>query len=396
MQDRRPNPLRRGFLWLARRFGRGSQAWPAVARPDEPAVNASTKVHIIANYLPQFHPIPENDQWWGPGFTEWTNVVRAVPQFSGHRQPRFPADLGFYDLRLAEVREAQANLARQYGITAFSYYYYWFDGRRILSRPLDEVLVTGKPDFPFLICWANEPWTRNWDGLGNEILLPQNYKPGWAAAFAADIAPILADPRYLRLNGKPVLAIYRVMHIPDAKQAVQRLREVLAQQGSPDVHIIAAKVQFEDDGALPPQAVDLGVDAYFEFPPHGIFGKRLWHGKLPGRSKNFAGAVNDYPATVDAVVSEFSRVTSPYYRGVMTGWDNTPRRRARGWLFHDATPAHFQRWLRATIIQARAEAWAPETAVFINAWNEWAEGAYLEPDSDFGRGWLEAVAAATR
>lgn len=361
----------------------------------EPAPARCVKVHVIANYLPQFHPIPENDAWWEPGFTEWTNVVRATPQFNGHRQPRLPADLGFYDLRLAEVRSAQAKLAATYGVTAFSYYYYWFNGRKLLSRPLDEVLTSGRPDFPFMICWANEPWTRSWDGLSNEVLLPQNYHPGWEALLVRDIAPILADPRYLRLNGRPVLAIYRVMHLPNPKEAIRRLRAFLAERGLPAVHIIAGKVQFEGDAALPQRPEDLELDAHFEFPPHGILGKCPWRGALLGKSEDFTGSVYDYGAIVDAVIGGFSNVTAPRYRGVMTAWDNTARRSTEAVLFHGATPARFRRWLRAATVQARAEAWAPETAVFINAWNEWGEGAYLEPDRDFGHGWLEAVASAT-
>jgi len=355
------------------------------------------KLHVIANYLPQFHPVPENDEWWEPGFTEWTNVVRAKPQFKGHRQPRLPADLGFYDLRVAEVRDAQARLAAQYGVTSFSYYYYWFNGRRILERPLDEVLASGQPDFPFMLCWANEPWTRNWDGQADEILLPQTYEPGWEAAFVTDIAPALADPRYLRLNGKPVLAIYRVMHIPNPSDAIERIRRGLAEKGFSPVSIIAVWPSYGPDPPLPQKPQDLGLDAYFEFPPCGLAGKFPWKDELPGRSLDFGGYVDDYRAIVDAVINGFAeKLTARRYRGVMTGWDNTARRGARGsWIYHGATPANFRRWLRATVLQARAEAWAPETAVFINAWNEWAEGTYLEPDRDFGHGWLEAVASAT-
>jgi lipopolysaccharide biosynthesis protein/tetratricopeptide (TPR) repeat protein len=185
-------------------------------------------VHIIAFYLPQFHPIRENDEWWGTGFTEWANVTRTMPLFSGHRQPRLPSDLGFYDLRLPEAREAQAELARRYGLSAFCYYYYWFNGRRVLERPLDAVWASGKPDFPFLICWANEPWTRNWDGLDRDILLPQTYEPGWTTRFARDIAPLLRDPRYFRLGGKPMLLIYRIGHVPDPIMAMHEMREALS------------------------------------------------------------------------------------------------------------------------------------------------------------------------
>ncbi len=171
---------------------------------------AVSRQHLIAFYLPQFHPIPENDAWWGAGFTEWTNVTRTRPLFTGHRQPRLPADLGYYDLRLPEAREAQAQLARQYGLAAFCYYYYWFDGQKLLQRPLEEVLAAGEPDFPFLLLWANEPWTRGWNGRARDILMPQEYRRGWVRRLAEDVAPLLRDPRYFRFLGAPVFLIYRV------------------------------------------------------------------------------------------------------------------------------------------------------------------------------------------
>ena len=194
------------------------------------------QTHLIAFYLPQFHPIPENDAWWGQGFTEWTNVTRARPQFAGHRQPRLPADLGYYDLRLPEAREAQADLAREYGLSAFCYYYYWFDGQKLLDRPLNEILATGKPDFPFFLLWANEPWSRGWDGRARDILMPQDYRPGWATALAKDVAPILRDPRYFHFQGAPVFLIYRPGHIPHRIEAFREFRAALAELGIPRVH----------------------------------------------------------------------------------------------------------------------------------------------------------------
>ncbi len=354
--------------------------------------NSQPQVHLVAHYLPQFHPVPENDAWWGTGFTEWTNVTSAKPQFQNHRQPRLPADLGFYDLRIPEVRQSQADLARQYGITAFSYYYYWFNGQRLLQRPLDEVLASGVPDFPFMICWANEPWTRNWDGLSEEVLMPQDYQPGWEQHFAADIAPLLRDRRYLHLNGRPVLAIYRVMHIPEAPEAMLRLRACLAQEGLPQIHLIGGWLQLGGE-VLPAFPEALNLDAYFEFPPHGIPVQNMNIDpakQVPG----FAAHVYDYNATAEATIDQLAAGSEGFrYRGVMTGWDNTARRGRNAHAFHGATPTNFRRWLRATLECARAEALESETAVFINAWNEWAEGSYLEPDRDFGHGWLEAVAS---
>ncbi len=353
------------------------------------------KVHIIANYLPQYHPIPENDAWWGEGFTEWTNVTKAQPLFRGHRQPRLLTEMGFYDLCLPQIRRAQADLARSHGVTAFSYYYYWFNERKLLNGPIEDVVASGEPDFPFMLCWANEPWTRNWDGLANEILMPQDYAPGWEPAFVADVAKIMRDRRYLRLDGKPMLALYRVAHFPDKQGSITRLRSAFDDEGFPAVHLIGAWVQIGNDEVLPMQPGDIGLDAYFEFPPHGIPSQPL---EIPAadRGADFAAHTYDYGATVDAAIDQFTTGQADFrYRGVMMGWDNTARRGNQSFAFHGATPANFRRWLRAALRCARAEARDGETALFINAWNEWAEGTYLEPDREFGRGWLEAVASAT-
>jgi lipopolysaccharide biosynthesis protein/glycosyltransferase involved in cell wall biosynthesis/tetratricopeptide (TPR) repeat protein len=353
----------------------------------------SRPVHIIAYYLPQFHPIPENDEWWGTGFTEWANVTRAKPLFEGHRQPLLPADLGFYDLRLAEAREAQAKLARRYGLDAFCYYYYWFNGRRVLERPLDDVLASGKPDFPFLICWANEPWTRNWDGESQHVLLPQTYEPGWATRFVRDVAPLLRDRRYFRLGGKPMLLIYRIGHIPDQAAAMNEIRVGLRLQGIPDVHLAAAWVYFIDDGELPADPGVFGLDAYFEFPPHLVPAQPL-HPIPPGLPQSFEGRLFDYNRTVTAALEKLKDpVAGQRHRCVMAGFDNTARKPGSSHIYHGATPSSFRRWLRGTILHEQHE--NGEQVVFVNAWNEWAEGTHLEPDRDFGCGWLEAIASST-
>jgi lipopolysaccharide biosynthesis protein len=358
-----------------------------------PPLRSPSRVHIVAYYLPQYHPIPENDGWWGAGFTEWTNVTRAKPLFKDHRQPRLPADLGFYDLRLAETREAQAVLARDYGLSAFCYYFYWLDGHRVLERPLNEVLIGGKPDFPLMICWANEPWTRNWDGLSSDILLPQTYQPGWVTRFARDIVPLLNDCRYFRLDGKPMLLIYRVGHIPEPATAMQQLRVALLEEGIPDIHLAAGWVSFPREHELPPDPRTLGLDAYFEFPPHMLPPRPLR--PFPSDlSEEFAGLLYDYNKTVTAAIEKLDEpIEGRRHRCVMLGWDNTARRGARAHIWQGATPANFRRWLRGTVMHESYQ--GGERVVFVNAWNEWAEGTYLEPDAEFGCGWLEAVASAT-
>jgi len=257
---------------------------------------------------------------------------------------------------------------------------------------LNAILSSGKPDFPFMICWANEPWTRNWDGLERDVLLPQCYAPGWEVRFARDVAPVLKDRRYFRLNGRPMLAIYRVGQIPEAALAVRTLRAALAGHGVPEVHVTAAWVQFGDDEELPPDPRALGLDAYFEFPPH-----RVSTSPPPGlrETPDTLGGLYDYSYTVEASLAKLQEpIEGPRHRAVMAGWDNTPRRQTRAHVFHGATPANFRRWLRKTVLH---EAGQPgERVIFINAWNEWAEGTYLEPDQTFGKGWLEAVASAAK
>jgi lipopolysaccharide biosynthesis protein len=231
---------------------------------------------LIAFYLPQFHPIPENDAWWGRGFTEWHNVTRARPTFRGHVQPRLPTELGFYDLRLGEVQEAQAALAREHGIHAFCYYYYWFGGRRLLQGPLDRVLASGRPDFPFCICWANENWTRRWDGLDSEVLVAQEHSPENEDRFLHDVLPILRDPRYVRVAGRPVLLVYRVNMLPEAERTAARWRRIAEAEGVGGLELWAVQ-SFGIEDPRP-----FGFDAAVEFPPHGYFTLADVRDSVPG------------------------------------------------------------------------------------------------------------------
>ena len=362
--------------------------------PARAAARSTGSVRLVANYLPQYHPTPENDAWWGTGFTEWTNVTRAAAKFAHHRQPRLPADLGFYDLRVPDTRQAQASLAQQYGIGGFCYYYYWFDGRGQLRLPLDEMLASKSPEFPFMICWANEPWTRNWDGGNREILMPQTYSPGWVRQFASDIAPILRDHRYVRQKGLPMVAIYRVAHIPDAVAAMTELRRELAALKVGPVHISGGWVGFAEDGPLPEDPAALGLDSWFEFPPHLLVASEITD-QVKDVSPGFAGKVYSYREATEVSMRDIgNKRLYPRHRTVMAGWDNTSRQPNKGNIFHGATPALFRRWLRAVVLAELQRGTAESRIIFINAWNEWAEGTYLEPDIDFGHGWLEAVASA--
>jgi len=345
---------------------------------------------LIAFYLPQFHPIPENDLWWGKGFTEWTNVVKAKPLYEGHIQPRLPADLGFYDLRLPAVRMAQAALAKRYGIHGFCYYYYWFNGKTLLDQPLRQVLTSGEPNFPFCICWANENWTRRWDGLDQEILIEQSYSLESNRQFIRDVIPILRDPRYIRFEGKPVLLIYRVRPIPDLEETVAMWRTECRNLGVGEIHLCAARAwDIVDVHAF-------GFDAAVDFPPHHL-GVQNVSSQMPGLDPKFEGFIYDYD---EAVYNDLEKrghgYAHPAHRGVMLAWDNTPRRGRSAHIAHGAAPESYKNWLSGVMHQECLFNPSKESMIFINAWNEWAEGAVLEPDQHFGLDFLEATLQALK
>lgn len=344
------------------------------------------EVRAIAFFLPQYHPIPENDRWWGKGFTEWTNVTKARPNFKGHYQPHLPADLGFYDLRMPEVREEQARLARQYGISAFCYYYYWFAGKKLLNRPLDEVLQSGAPDFPFCLCWANENWTRRWDGCEEDILIAQSHTEADHAGFIAEIAPALIDPRYVRIHGKPLVIVYRLGQLPDPRRTADLWREYCVNAGIGDIYLAYVqsfeRMPMGDDPSL------YGFDAAIEFPPHRFPVQAEF--SQPLINPDYQGVLFDYVQTSE----NFIRRTWPSYtlfKGVMPSWDNTARRQDVSHVFVGGTPERYEYWLRQVVEQTRRLHFGDERVVFINAWNEWAEGNHLEPDREFGHQYLEAT-----
>ncbi len=344
------------------------------------------RVKTIAFYLPQFHPFPENDAWWGKGFTEWRNVVRARPMFEGHYQPREPGDLGFYDLRLPETRAAQANLARQYGIHGFCYYYYWFSGRKVMQRPLEEVVASGEPDFPFCICWANENWSRLWDGGNAEILLEQRHTPETDVAFINDILPILKDPRYVRIDGKPLLLVYRITLMVDPVATSQRWRAAAEAAGLPGLHLCAA--QSFDVG----DPTTAGFDSAVEFPPHGYRVGEITK-EVGVSDPTFRGKVYDYAAVMAYSIGR-ELPTFPLFRTAMLGWDNSARKRLDALVFHNCTPDLYEAWIAALADQTAAAHPPERRFIFVNAWNEWAEGTYLEPDLRWGTAFLEAHARA--
>ncbi|TIT29438.1 MAG: glycosyltransferase [Mesorhizobium sp.] len=341
-------------------------------------------VRVVAFYLPQFHPIPENDEWWGHGFTEWTNVRSAQPQFVGHHQPHVPDALGYYDLRDTAVQRRQIELAKLYGVEAFCFYFYWFGGKRLLEKPLENWLEDKSLDMPFCLCWANENWSRRWDGMDQEILIAQDHSPRDDLAFIAEVAPYLRDPRYIRIDGKPLLLVYRPSLLPAAAKTARRWRTWCRANGIGEI-FLAYTQSFE---SVPPKRY--GFDAAVEFPPNNSAPPNVTHTVAPLR-QDFATTVYDWSVFLQRSENYPPRKYK-LFRSVCPGWDNSARRKGGGTVFINNTPALYRRWLDNAIEDALTHVDEPsERLVFVNAWNEWAEGAHLEPDSANGHAYLQAT-----
>jgi len=349
-------------------------------------------IKAITFHLPQFHPIPENDQWWGKGFTDWTNVVKARPQFAGHYQPHLPADLGFYDLRVAESREAQAALAREHGVYGFCYYHYWFEGHRLLERPVNEMVASGKPDFPFCLCWANETWSRTWLGEEKEVLLRQTYSEEDDRVHARWLANIFRDRRYIRHNDRPVFLLYSVPRHPNAARFCDMLREAAGEAGGENPYLIGmdAHCTFQDTR-------EYGFDSTLHFEPQlsalpDCFSDR-WMMRRLIRNLRIgvpSGRAKVYDYREGRRLMSGLKVSFPQVPCVLVGWDNTARRGKRGSVLLGSTPQTFEEELRSALTAWLASS-PQDDLFFINAWNEWAEGNHLEPDRQFGHGYLDAL-----
>ena len=342
-----------------------------------------TAPRLVAFYLPQFHPTPENDLWWGKGFTEWTNVTAATPSFDGHWQPHLPADLGFYDLRLREARREQIALARANGIDAFCYHYYWFSGKRLLHLPLDDMLADPGSDMPFCLCWANESWTRRWSAADHDVLIEQRYLPEDDLGFIRSVEPFLRDPRYLHVDGRPLLIVYRPQHLPDPNRTLAVWRAHCRAVGIGEIHLCAALTHGNEAFA------SMGFDSGVEFPPHNLRAENVndrivFHRPFTGNVVQYATLVENYLARGYA--------DGHVFRTVFPSWDNTARTGARALVVLNGTPGNYARWLSAVLARAQASG-ETDPLVFVNAWNEWAEGCHLEPDQRHGRGFLEATLA---
>ena len=352
--------------------------WTAAEASRTAAADTARMARLLTFYLPQFYPIPENNRWWGTGFTEWTNVARARPLFAGHCQPHVPAHLGFYDLRLREVRQAQADLAKSHGIEGFCYWHYWFHGKRLLHRPFDEVLASRQPDFPFCLAWANETWSRRWHGTGapDEVLQQQTYSPEDDVNHIRWLLEAFADPRYVRVGGRPLFVVYKPADLPDPKRTTDTFRSECARRGMPEPFLVASNSHADRD------YTQLGFDRTLEFEPQ--------LGLLQGPTEPGL-KLYDYADARRRMASR--RRDFPTYPSIFVRWDNTPRRAENGIVFTNSTPECFEQGLSDLVRSVQHKPF-DDRIIFINAWNEWAEGNHLEPDLAFGTAYLEAVRRA--
>lgn len=348
------------------------------------------KVKALAYYLPQFYPFEENDAWWGKGFTEWSNVTRGLPRFNGHYQPHLPSYLGYYDLRVKEVMAEQIKLAKGAGIYGFCFYYYWFNGKRLMNKPVDMLLENKELDMPFCLMWANENWTRTWDGLNNDVLIKQDYLEEDDEDFIFDVCKHFIDKRYIRIDGRPLFFIYRPNIIPNAKQRIARWR-FLCKELLNEEPIFYMAHAFDQINPF-----EYGMDGAIEFPPHKV-AEGL---EDVSRSKGviddeFSGHYPAYDALVEAslkLLEQDEDLPYPLIKGVTPTWDNEARKRGRGYGFVDSTPKKYEYWLKQIIQYAKNNPIAEnQSFVVINAWNEWAEGAHLEPDIYWGSAYLNAT-----
>lgn len=376
------------------------------------------KARVIALYLPQFHPIKENNEWWGPGFTEWTNVAKAKPLFRGHVQPRIPADLGFYDLRMPEVREQQAQLAREAGIEGFCYYHYWFGGKQLLERPFNEVVASGKPDFPFCLCWANHSWSnKTWNRKSNKqansILMEQTY-PGYEDDYAhfMSLLPAFKDKRYITVDGKPLFILYNAWTHTRVKEWIQTWRKLAEENGLPGLHLVCMcdstlTLRYKPDGTtyrvmpnlessaeLFNTILNMGFDAVNSVGMRR--GEMLSEGKWINLAKTMmrkagipVGKFFDYSKTVKGFFAPEDRWEN-VYPTIMPNWDRSPRAATFDGIYVNANPDAFERHIKDAlqVVEQKAD---EHRIIVLKSWNEWGEGNYVEPDLEFGHGWLDAL-----
>lgn len=345
---------------------------------------------LIAFYLPQYYPDSHNTEWWGRGSTEWTNVTKTIPQYLGHYQPRLPGELGFYDLRISENIYRQIELAKFFGIYGFCFYYYWFDGERLLDLPLNKFIDDETIDFPFSICWVNESWTRQWSEASDVPLIVQNSSVESYKSFIESCANIFTKQNYIKVGDRPILTVYRPHHIPQAKDVISYWREYVREKTGLEIYLIAS-LGSEQQATESSKFIEIGFDACSEFAigPQLPYMKKITSTK-EFLCKNFEGEVYDYQ---DFVLNKgyLKLPSKKIFRAVSPMWDNTARKKNRGLILDGSTPELYKEWLVDIIKETKNNDTLDEKFIFINAWNEWAEGAYLEPDLRWKYGYLEAT-----
>ena len=357
------------------------------------------KIKPIAIYLPQYHTIKENDEWWGEGFTEWTNVKKAKPLFDGHYQPHVPLNNNYYDLSSNEILNEQASLAKKYGIFGFCFYHYWFNGKLLLEKPLHNMLQSDDPNFPFCLSWANENWTRTWDGQKKQILKKQDYSLADDLKHIEYLIPFFNDSRYIKVEGKPVFLMYRSELHPNIKMATDLWRKEVKKAGFPDLFLIRMENFVRDVNPT-----DHGFDAGMEFAPDSMLrGKKCnknnillyLTGKFMHRlgikkSVHYDNGIFSFPETVQNMIEKKSP-SYKYFRCISPSWDNSARRKKSASIYINSTPEIFGMWakkMKKNTIMSLPE---NERFLFINAWNEWGEGCHLEPDEKWGYAYLKAL-----
>ncbi len=362
------------------------QAFCAHYEEEEDFAGKTTDIKAIAYHLPQFHAIPENDEWWGEGFTEWNNTRKAKPLFPGHYQPREPHDdIGYYDLSDVVVLKKQVAMAKRHGIYGFCFYHYWFHGKRLLDKPVDMLLRHTEIDMPFCFCWANETWSKKWDGRDHHILIEQTFSPEDDIKFIEFLAPYFRDPRYIRVDDKPMLQVYRISKLPDPQKTAERWRTWCRENGIGEIHLVAVC-----HGEVFPHTLlkNVGFDAYAAFPPHSFPCEQI----QTDRDVFDGGYRFDYASGVEA--HRYNPTDTCLYEGCTLGWDNTARFGSKAQIYLNFSLERYYEWLRKNIDYTRTTFPSNERFLFINAWNEWAEGSYLEPDKKCGYSCLNITSRA--
>ncbi len=358
-----------------------------------PYIRKENDPKLIAFYLPQYHSIKENDDIHGKGFTDWLNVAKATSLCNGHRQPQLPIDVGFYDLSHVDVMYRQVELAKKYGIYGFCFHYYWFSGRRVLEKPIMNFLHNKDLELPFCLCWANENWSKLWDGGDKEVFIKQDLNDNDFQGFFDDILPFFSDERYIKINNKPLLIIYKTHTLNEdvLKRFIVFMNETAKKHGFDGVYLLTTN-SWEYDASLAKKAEELGFDATMEFPPHGlIFGKGKqiedYQIKTDIYDKKFQGMVID----MNKIINEKIYKTNAKFKGLFPSWDNSPRKCHTGCFLMQTSINDYKKWLEDTIYDTKMNNSKDEQFIFINAWNEWAEGAHLEPDHKTGYAYLQAT-----